>query len=431
MFPRGDADKQERIITGVLLDPAERTYQGMNKRVLTLVALLLLVFPLLAACGGEGTTTTTGGDTTEQSPTETDAVGDTPTETDAAEEVPTVAATAAATAGATVGATAGATAGATMGATAAATGAATAGATAAATGAATAGATAEGDDAAAGAGGTGCQDKNITIGSKNFTEQLILGELYAQALEAKGYTVERKLNLGSEQIADRALLSGQIDMYPEYTGTMLQAILKSDAKPKTPEETYEVVKEAYAKRNPSITLLESAPFNNNFGIVVTREAAEQYNLKTIEDVAKNAQNLVFASYGEFEDRGDARPNVEANYPGFANFKQTRIVNSLGLRYAALESGDADVGVGFLTDGQLTSENLVVVEDTKGIWPYYYPTPAIRAEYLEQCPEAATILNSVSEKLTLENMQELNGLVDLEREDPADVASDFLKEQGLK
>ncbi len=429
MFPRGDADKQERIITGVLLDPAERTYQGMNKRVLTLVALLLLVFPLLAACGGEGTTTTTGGDTTEQSPTETDAVGDTPTETDAAEEVPTVAATAAATAGATVGATAGATAGATMGATAAATGAATAGATAAATGVATAGATAAATAASVGAPAAG-GDKTITVGSKNFTEQFILGELYAQALEAKGYTVNRKLNLGSEQIADRALQSGQIDMYPEYTGTALGAILKIEDTPATPEETYNVVKEGYAKRNPSVTLLQPADFNNTYGIVVRREIAEQYNLKTLEDLAKASPNLIFASFSEFQDRADGFPNIQKNYPGM-NFKDIVLVNSLGLRYAALEKGDADVGVGFQTDGQIASQDLAVMEDPKNIWPFYYPAPAVRTEYLEAHPEIRDILNSVSETLDLETMQELNALVDIEKEDPADVASDFLEEQGLK
>ncbi|MDP9351166.1 MAG: glycine/betaine ABC transporter substrate-binding protein, partial [Chloroflexota bacterium] len=297
------------------------------------------------------------------------------------------------------------------------------------TGAATAGATAAATAASVGAPAGG-GDKTITVGSKNFTEQFILGELYAQALEAKGYTVNRKLNLGSEQIADRALQSGQIDMYPEYTGTALGAILKIEDTPATPEETYNVVKEGYAKRNPSVTLLQPADFNNTYGIVVRREIAEQYNLKTLEDLAKASPNLIFASFSEFQDRADGFPNIQKNYPGM-NFKDIVLVNSLGLRYAALEKGDADVGVGFQTDGQIASQDLAVMEDPKNIWPFYYPAPAVRTEYLEAHPEIRDILNSVSETLDLETMQELNALVDIEKEDPADVASDFLEEQGLK
>lgn len=376
----------------------------MSRRLIAFIAVLLLAFPLLAACGNDGPATTQDNDT------EAPGVATAPiTDEEAVGVIPTVTPMGEATTGVTTDVTAAATSAATAGATAAIT----AEATGATTGAA-----------------TGSGDKNITIGSKNFTEQFILGELYAQALEAKGYTVNRKLNLGSEQIADRALRNGQIDMYPEYTGTALGAILKIEDNPKTPEETYNVVKEGYAKRNPSVTLLEPADFNNTYGIVVRREIAEQYNLKTLDDLAKASSNLRFASFSEFQDRADGFPNIKKNYPEM-NFKDIVLVNSLGLRYAALDEGDADVGVGFRTDGQIASQDLAVMEDPKNIWPFYYPAPAVRTEYLETHPEVEGILNSVSEKLDLETMQELNAQVDIEKEEPADVASAFLEEQGMK
>lgn len=400
----------------------------MNRRLLALFAMVVLLFPLLAACGNEGGGTTTGGGEGAPAGDETqvgDATGGEPTEPAAPDD--DAEATPAGTGEDMTTPAAGGTAATTPEARATPT--ADAGTMTPAAGE-TAMATATGDGSGAAATfGNECAEKTITIGSKNFTEQFVLGELYAQALEARGWTVERKLNLGSEQIADRALLSGQIDMYPEYTGTMLQAILKSEQEFESPQEQEAFVREQYAQRDPALTVLNTAPFDNNFGIVVRREAAEQYGLETIADVAENAENLTFASYGEFEDRSDARPNVEENYPGFENL-ETRIVNSLGLRYQALENGQADVGVGFLTDGQLTSEDLVVVEDTEGIWPPYYPAPVVRTEYLEQCPAAANVMNEVSAKLTPEVMQRMNGGVDLEREDPEDVAQAFLEEQGL-
>ena len=288
----------------------------------------------------------------------------------------------------------------------------------------------------AGGGGGGSQggggDKSVAVGSKNFTEQFVLGELYAQALEADGYSVEKKLNLGSEQIADQALQSGEIDMYPEYTGTSLGAIFdyKKLNSLTEPSASYDKAKELYAKRDPAATLLPYADFNNNFALVATKEAADQYGLKTISDLEKAAPNLVFASYSEFENRADARPNVEKNYPGIKDFKDTVIVNDLGLRYKSLAEGEAQIGVGFLTDGQLASDQLVTLEDTKKIWPLYYPAPVVRNDFLKENPDAKKTINAVTETLDAETMQRLNGQVDLEKEDPEDVAAEFLQQEGL-
>jgi osmoprotectant transport system substrate-binding protein len=272
----------------------------------------------------------------------------------------------------------------------------------------------------------------VTIGSKNFTEQYILGELYAQALEANGFSVEKKLDLGSEQIADKALQNGQIDMYPEYTGTALVATLDYEGDPadlKTPEETYQKAKELYAQRDPADTMLTPAPFNNSYGIFVRKDVAEERDLETLADLAEASQDLTFVSYSEFQNRSDGYKNMQDNYPAL-DFGEIKIVNQLGLRYQGLQGGEGDVGVGFTTDGQLASDELVVMEDPKGIWPFYYPAPVVRSDVLEQNPKMEEVLNSVSESLDVETMRELNGQVDLEQEDPEDVAAEHLEDEGI-
>jgi osmoprotectant transport system substrate-binding protein len=285
-------------------------------------------------------------------------------------------------------------------------------------------------------GGSGGSDSGggptITVGSKNFTEQYILGNMYAQALEANGFNVETKLDLGSEQIADKALQDGQIDLYPEYTGTALVAIVPYDGDPtdlSTPKDTYEAAKKGYAKRDPADTMLTPAPFNNTYGIFVRRSVAEDQGITNLEQLSEASPNLTFISYSEFQNRSDGYPNVKKNYPAF-DFDQIEIVNQLGLRYSGLESGEGDVGVGFTTDGQLTSDQLVVMEDPKSIWPFYYPAPVVRSDVLEENPKIKGILNEVSASLDVETMRELNGQVDLDQEDPEDVAQGYLEEQGI-
>ena len=271
---------------------------------------------------------------------------------------------------------------------------------------------------------------SVTIGSKDFTEQFILGELYAQALEANGFTVEKRLNLGSEQIADRALQSGDIDMYPEYTGTALVATLKdNEPAPDTPEATYERARELYSQREPADTMLTPANFNNSYGIVVNRDTADEMGLQTLDDLAEASPELRFASYSQFQNRDDGYPNMKENYPAF-DFQDTIIVNDLNLRYRGLAEGEADVGVGFLTDGQIASQDLAVMEDEKSIWPFYFPAPVVRSDTLEKYPEMEQILNDVSASLDLETMQQLNSAVDIEQQEPEEVARGHLEEAGL-
>ncbi len=286
-----------------------------------------------------------------------------------------------------------------------------------------------GSGSESGGGGGG---PTITVGSKNFTEQYILGNMYAQALDANGFNAETKLDLGSEQIADKALQKGQIDLYPEYTGTSLVALLPYKGNPadlNSPKATYEAAKKLYAKRDPADTMLTPAPFNNTYGIFVRKPVAEKDNLKTMDDLAKDSKNLTFISFSEFQNRSDGYPNMQKNYPAL-DFGKIEIVNQLGLRYSGLQNGEGDVGVGFTTDGQLTSNQLVVMKDPKSIWPFYHPAPVVRTDVLKKYPKIEKVLDSVNSKLDVKIMRELNGKVDLQHENPEDVAKEFLQKQGI-
>jgi osmoprotectant transport system substrate-binding protein len=281
-------------------------------------------------------------------------------------------------------------------------------------------------------GSGGSSGPTITVGSKDFTEQFILGSMYAQALDANGFNGVAKLDLGSEQIADKALQNGQIDLYPEYTGTSLVAIVPFDGNPaslNSPKETYEAAKKGYAERKPADTMLTPAPFNNTYGIFVRSSVAEEKDLTNMDELAEASKDLTFISYSQFQNRSDGYPNMQENYPAL-DFEDIKIVNELGLRYSGLESGEGDVGVGFTTDGQLTSDQLVVMKDPKSIWPFYYPAPVVRSDVLKKYPKIKGILNEVSASLDVETMRELNGQVDLDQEDPEDVAKEYLEEEGI-
>lgn len=286
-------------------------------------------------------------------------------------------------------------------------------------------------------GGTGGSESGsgsgptITVGSKNFTEQYILGELYAQALAANGFHAETKLDLGSEQIADKALQNGQIDLYPEYTGTALVDVLGYEGEyPSTPETTYKKAKELYAKRDPADTMLTPAHFNDTYGVYVRKDVAEKYDLKTLADLAEVSPKLTFVIFSEFKNREDSYPNMKKNYPAF-DFGDFVIVNSMGGPiYQGVLQGEGDAGVGFTTDPQLASGKLVVMEDPKNIWPFYFPAPVIRSDVLKKYPKMKGVLNKVSASLNAEIMRKLNAQVALEQDDPEDVAREFLQKKGI-
>lgn len=267
----------------------------------------------------------------------------------------------------------------------------------------------------------------VTVGSKNFTEELILGELYAQSLEHAGLKVTRKLNLGTTDIAMAALKRGEIDLYPEYTGTALLNVLHV-APESDPKRAYDTVKSAYAKQF-GLVWLAPAPMNDTQALATTQAVAGRYALGMLSDLAAKANELRLGAVPEFLTRADGLPGLQKRYGGF-KFKQIKTVDN-GLKYQALEHGDVDVIIAFSTEGQLKADSLVVLEDNEHLFPSYAVAPVVRKAALDAKPAIADALNKVAPLLTNDAMQNLNLQVDgPQKREPADVARDFLKQNNL-
>lgn len=266
----------------------------------------------------------------------------------------------------------------------------------------------------------------VQIGSKNFTEQFVVAEIYAQALEKAGIEVERRLNLGATQIAHSALMSGEIDLYPEYTGTALAAVVKGELSSDA-QTIYDQVK-TYYEDELQLTLLEPTEINNGYAIIMLPEKAEEYGLQTLTDLGPVSGELTFGAEGTFGERKDGLPGLKDVYGiEFAEFVQFA---KLGIRYDALTSEQIDVSFGFSTDWQIEDEELAVLEDDKALFPPYFLVPVVRQDALEANPQIAEVLNAVSPLLTNEAMRAMNAAVERDREEPADVAAEFLAENGV-
>jgi osmoprotectant transport system substrate-binding protein len=264
----------------------------------------------------------------------------------------------------------------------------------------------------------------VRVGSKNFTEQFVVAEIYAQALEAAGIKVERRINLGGTLIAHKALEEKQIDLYPEYTGTMLLAVLKGE--PMTDRKAvYDKVRAEYATKG--LVVLDEAPMNNTYNMVVRPETAAQYRLETLSDLARVSKELKLGAGPEFRDRKDGLPGLKARYG--MEFKED-LQMAIGLRYQALTNKQIDVVNGYATDGMISALKLTRLKDDKGLWPPYYLAPVVRKDALDANPQIAVVLNRVSALLDEATMAELNYKVDGEKEEPKDVARAFLKARGV-
>ena len=228
----------------------------------------------------------------------------------------------------------------------------------------------------------------VRVGSKNFTEQFIVAEIYAQALEAAGIKVERKINLGGTLIAQKALEEKQIDLYPEYTGTMLLAVLKLPVMTDK-QAVYDKVKAEYAAKG--LVLLNQSPMNNTYNMVVRPETAAQYKLETLSDLAKVSKELKLGAGPEFRDRADGLPGLKAKYG--IEFKED-LQMAIGLRYQALAGKQIDVVNGYATDGMISALKLKRLKDDKNLWPPYYLVPVVRKEALDANPQIAEVLNRV-------------------------------------
>lgn len=260
----------------------------------------------------------------------------------------------------------------------------------------------------------------IKIGSKDFTENLIVAELYALALEDNGYQVERVPNISSSLI-HQSLISDEIDLYPEYTGTGLLSILGKDLET-DPDKVYQIVKEAY-KDQFQVTWLDYSKANDGQGLVIRAEVAQKLGISTISDLQKHAGELRFASQGEFDQRDDGIPGLTKAYGDF-NWKSSKVYDN-SLKYSVLENDEADVTPAYTTEGQLiNTDQFTLLEDDKQFWPPYNLAPVVRDQVLEANPDIATILNKLSASLDTETVTQLNAKVDVDGQEYASVAKAF-------
>src|SRR3954468_8090082 len=266
----------------------------------------------------------------------------------------------------------------------------------------------------------------VTLATKNFTEEYILGELYAQALRRRGFTVVLKENVGSSEIVDRALADGVIDVYPEYIGVIAQELARAKQRPRTRAETYARARAYEEKRG--FTILRATPGFDADANAVRPDLARKYHLKSTADLKR---------LGRF--RYGAPPENETRFQGAVGMRQVYGLDKLVYvpltierRYPALDRGRIDVAAVFTTEGQLTNKRkYVLLSDPKGIFGFQNIVPVVSRKVLRaQGPQFARTLNTVSAKLTNEALQNMNAAVDLRKQKPADVARRFLQQHGL-
>ena len=275
----------------------------------------------------------------------------------------------------------------------------------------------------------GCtpQRKSIVVGSKNFTEQAVLGEILAQAIEKKtGLPVERRFYLTGSYICHQALLADRIDMYVEYSGTALTAILKLPPSGSS-ADVYRKVKDEYHQR---FQVEATAPlgFNNSFALVIRGDDAQRLHLRTLSDLGKYAQQLRIGVGYEFLERPDGFAGLAKTYN--LHFAESPRVMDLGLLYRALDQKQIDVLVGSTTDGLIQARGLVVLADDKHYFPPYDAVPVVRETTLARYPEVQTALAALGGRITEEDMRRLNYAVDGQHRDLKQLVAEFLRDKHL-
>ena len=275
----------------------------------------------------------------------------------------------------------------------------------------------------------------VVVGSKEFTEQLILGQITLLILEKQGIPVVDETNLGGTLVLREAQEHGEIDLCWEYTGTALITHLGYDTAITDPEECYELVKKEDLEKN-NLVWLDYAPMNNTYTIMMRQKDAQELGIKKISDLAlainegedaPDPGSWQFASNHEYSIRDDGYPGLTELYD--FHFDGVQIMD-LGITYAALRDGNVALAMGFATDGRIEAFGLVNLKDDKNYHPVYNAAPVIRAEILDVYPEIEKILAPISASLDTATMSRLNALVDIEGYEPDEVAEMWLKEQGL-
>jgi osmoprotectant transport system substrate-binding protein len=272
--------------------------------------------------------------------------------------------------------------------------------------------------------GPGVGKPAIVIGDKNFEEEYVLGSLYQEALAAKGYKVTLKGNIGSSELIYKALTSGQIDMYPEYTGTFLTAIANDNNPPHSAAQTYALA-QAFAEKH-GYMLLGQTPFADSDVLTATKAFATAHGLKTVADLKK---------LGHF--KLGAAPEFATRYEGLLGLKKVYGLNpqfvplAIGITYKAIDSGEVDVFDAFTTDPELLSGKYTPLTDTKGVFGFQNVAPVVKQSLLKtEGPAFEATINKVSSLLTLPAIQKMNQAVAVDQQSPASVAHQFLAANGL-
>jgi glycine betaine/choline ABC-type transport system substrate-binding protein len=267
----------------------------------------------------------------------------------------------------------------------------------------------------------------LTVGSKNFTEEYILGNIYAQALQAAGYDVKTNLNLGSEVIAYKALQDGEISGYPEYTSTLLQSIFSKDTVPADAQQAYQQAQQELQGKGE--TAFPPTPFADANALGMLKTKADELGVTKISDLQGKSQDLTLYGSPECRERADCLVGLQDTYGlQFASFNPVDI----GLRYTVLDKGQADASIVFTSDAQLAAnpDKYVLLQDDKGIFPSGNVIWITDQSTVQKAgPDYMKTIVDVQKGLTLPVMQELNARVDIDKQDPADVATQYLKEDG--
>lgn len=261
----------------------------------------------------------------------------------------------------------------------------------------------------------------IRVGSKNFTENLIVSEIYSLALEDAGYTVERVYNIPGSDIHD-SIVNGKIDLYPEYTGTGLLSILKRELIT-DPQKVYDIVKSEYDKKF-DLVWLDYSDVDDSQGLVIRTDVAKELGIKTISDLQLHASKIIFVTQGEFDTREDGMPRLEEVYGKF-DWRPVKVkVYDNNFKYLMLSSNYADVAPAYTTEAQLVKDEFTLLEDDKNAWPPYNLAPVVKKSVLEDNPEIEDILNKVSATLNTQNVTRLNAAVDLDKKPYQAVAKEY-------
>ncbi|WLR52609.1 glycine betaine ABC transporter substrate-binding protein [Bacillus tianshenii] len=278
-------------------------------------------------------------------------------------------------------------------------------------------------------GGESADGKDpIIISGKKWTEQYILPNILAEYIKAKtDYPVQIKEGLGEVSILTPAIQKGDIDMYVEYTGTGLEAVLKEKANPDdTAEDIYNRVKEGYQEEY-NIKWLEPLGFENGYALAYPKEKNEEYKAKTFSDLVPHSENMSFGAPHQFYEREDGYDALVEAY-GF-KFKEEKSFDP-NIMYKAVDDGEVGVIPAFTTDGRIVRFDLHTLKDDKNFFPPYYAAPIVRQEVLDEYPKLEEVVNELAGKISEEEMSEMNAKVDMDKENPKDVAVQFLKDKGL-